>query len=298
MNYSQKYYLQKKAASQGLSLEEYLMRRGVNTGNNVTVAEPAVISFDKVTKLSEIDIPEGLLKFNKTGLVVDSLFSYEGGIGCGTNIMATGDPGVGKTTVLLHTMANLQLKNPSLKCLFVSGEMGRRQMFKYTQRFPIFGNLETIFMSDFTDYNSKDVLEQLFEQGYDYILIDSIAEIFEGVKEDAGLSQKEAEKWLIDLCVKQNKGENEREVYTTFFLIQQVTKAGVFVGSNKVKHLADAHMEMKKEGEREGGGTYMMFSKNRDGNAGIKFTYMLGNSEIQYGQLVEEREEVEVEEED
>jgi predicted ATP-dependent serine protease len=171
-------------------------------------------------------------------------------------------------------------------------------MHQYTQRFPIFGNIETIFMSDFMDYNSKDVLEQLYEQGYDYILVDSIAEVLEMVKEDAHMSQKEAEKWLIDLCVKHNKGENERKVYTSFFLIQQVTKAGVFVGGNKIKHMSDAHLEMKKEGAREGGGSYIMFSKNRDGQAGIKFTYMLGNSEIQYGQLVEEREEEEVEEED
>jgi hypothetical protein len=49
-------------------------------------------------------------------------------------------------------------------------------------------------------------------------------------------------------------------------------------------------MELKREGEREGGGTYIMFSKNRNGQAGIKFTYQLNNQDIHYGTLVEENE--------
>jgi DNA repair protein RadA/Sms len=234
-----------------------------------------------------------MLKINKTGLVLDTIFSYEGGVPVGTNIMATGDPGVGKTTVLLHTLASLQLKNPNLKCLFVCAEMSQIQMFKYTQRFPIFGNLETIFTSDFMNYNSKEVIEQLFKKGYDYILIDSIVEVLESVKEDASMSQSQAEKWLVDLCVEHNEANNELGKYTSFLLIQQVTKAGVFVGSNKIKHITDAHMELKREGEREGGGTYIMFSKNRNGQAGIKFTYQLNNQDIHYGTLVEEKEEEE-----
>jgi DNA repair protein RadA/Sms len=290
MTYTQKYYATKKAKDLGLTLEEYLVRK---SGQVMEPKVPQVIDFGKVVKLDHININSNMLKINKTGLVLDTIFSYEGGVPVGTNIMATGDPGVGKTTVLLHTLASLQLKNPNLKCLFVSGEMGRRQMFKYTKRFPIFGNLETIFMSDYMDYNSKDVLEQLFSKGYDYILIDSIAEILEAVKEDNGFSLKEAEKWLVDTCIKNNNAENIEGIHTAFFLIQQVTKSGVFAGSNKVKHLVDAHMEMKKEGDREGGGSYIMFSKNRDGQAGVKFTFTINSSDVYYGTLVEENQEEE-----
>ena len=205
--------------------------------------------------------------------------------------MCTGDPGVGKTTLLLHTLSNLQLQNKNLKCLFVCAEMSKIQMFKYMQRFPVFGNVETLFTSDYLNHNSKDVIEQLFEKGYDYVLIDSIVEVLEAVKEDAGMSQGQAEKWLIDLAVKNNEGNNERDVYTSFLLIQQVTKMGVFVGSNKLKHITDAHMEMKRESDRDGGGTYITFSKNRNGQAGERFGYQLSNNDIYYGTIVEEGEE-------
>lgn len=289
MNYSQMYYARRKAQELGISVEEYLARKGGQALNTLTPPKP--IDFDRVRKLESIHIDSGMLNQYKSGLIVDTLFSYEGGIPVGTNIMCTGDPGVGKTTVLLHTLSNLQKQNPGLKCLFVCAEMSKIQMFKYMQRFPVFGSVETIFTSDYLDCNMKDVIEQLYDKGYDYILVDSIVEILESVKEDAGMSQGQAEKWLIDICVRHNEGNNELNRFTTFLLIQQVTKAGVFVGSNKLKHITDAHMEMRRESDRDGGGTFITFSKNRNGQAGIRFGYQLTNNEIQYGTLVEEQEE-------
>jgi len=292
MNYSQMYYARRKAQELGITLEEYLQRKKNQSINTLT--QPRSIDLTKVKKLENIHIDSDMLSQYKSGLVVDTLFSYEGGIPVGTNIMCTGDPGVGKTTVLLHTLSNLQKNNPDLKCLFVCAEMSKIQMFKYMQRFPVFGNVETIFASDYLDSSMKSVIEGLFSKGYDYILVDSIVEVLEAVKEDAGMSQGQAEKWLIDICVKHNEGYNELKKFTTFLLIQQVTKAGVFVGSNKLKHITDAHMEMKREKEVHGGGTYIVFSKNRNGQAGLKFGYQLTNNEIQYGTLVEEQEEEEV----
>lgn len=294
MNYSQMYYAKKKAQEFGISVEEYLRRKNLSNSIEPTpVLPPPVINFDKVGRLQELNISSGMLNQFKTGQVIDNLFSYEGGVPVGTNIMCTGDPGVGKTTLLLHTLSCLQATNPDLKCLFISAEMSKIQMFKYTKRFPIFGNVETIFTTDYLDYNLKDVMEQLLHKGYDYILMDSIVEVLEAVKEDAGMSQGQAEKWLIDLTVGHNEGKNERGCYSTFLLIQQVTKAGVFVGSNKMKHITDAHLEMKRQSEREGGGTYLMFTKNRNGQSGIKFSYQLANNDIYYGQVTEEGEESE-----
>lgn len=286
MNYSQMYYARKKASQLGITLEQYLAQKG--NGTEFVPVEAKPVDFSRVRKLQDINIDSGLLNQYQTGLVVDTLFSYEGGIPVGTNIMCTGDPGVGKTTVLLHTLSNLQKKNPKLKCLFICAEMSKIQMFKYMQRFPIFGNVETIFTSDFMHSSMKDVIEQLLDKGYDYILVDSIVEILESVKEDAGMSQGQAEKWLIDICVQHNEGNNARKCFSSFLLIQQVTKSGVFVGSNKLKHITDAHMEMKRESDRDGGGSYIMFSKNRNGQAGIRFGYQLTNNEIHYGTLVED----------
>lgn len=294
LSYGQMYYAKLKAKELGITVDQYLAnkgKRGMTIKKGTKVAKSEEVSLDKVVRLSDLNVDENMLKCNSTGLIVDTIYSHEGGIPVGTNIMCTGSPGVGKTTVLLHTLANLQKKNKHLKCLFVCGEMSKIQMFKYMRRFPVFGEVTTVFSSDYLNHNFKDVLEKLMEEGYDYVLVDSIAEVLESVKEDNAMSQSAAEKWLIDLCVKNNEANNKRKAYTTFMLIQQVTKSGVFVGSNKMKHITDAHMEMLRDSERDGGATYIMFSKNRNGQAGIRFNYQLSNSEIDYGTMTFEESE-------
>ena len=294
LSYGQLYYAKLKAKQLGITVDEYLANKGKRVHiikKGTKVAKQEEVSLDKVVRLSDLNVDENMLKCNSTGLIVDTIFSHEGGIPVGTNIMCTGSPGVGKTTVLLHTLANLQKKNKHLKCLFVCGEMSKIQMFKYMRRFPVFGEVTTVFSSDYLNHNIKDVLEKLMEEGYDYVLVDSIAEVLESVKEDNAMSQSAAEKWLIDLCVKNNEANNKRKAYTTFMLIQQVTKSGVFAGSNKMKHITDAHMEMLRDSERDGGATYIMFSKNRNGQAGIRFNYQLSNNEIDYGTMTFEDSE-------
>jgi len=255
-----------------------------------TTYVPSVINFDQVTKLNRLDIDPRMMEQMISGLGnMDKFISYEGGIPAASNIMACGDPGVGKTTVLLDVLAGVA--NKGKKCLFISGEMGRKQMFKYTQRFPQFGIIDTLFMSDYLEYNTKDVVEQILERGYDLVLIDSIAEIIDGVRDDNQWDRKMAESWLVDICIRMNKGENKNNKYTSFLLIQQVTKSGVFVGSNKIKHLTDAMMELRRESERDGGGTYITFTKNRNGDAGLKMGYQISTGSIYYGAVSERVEE-------
>ena len=249
------------------------------------VSVPAKINFN-IVKLNNLDIDPKMMDTMSSGLAIDDLISDEGGVPCATNIMCIGDPGVGKTTVLLDLLASVQ--NKGRKCLFISGEMGKKQMFKYTQRFPQFGIVQTLFMSDYLEYNTKDVIEQVMNMGWDLILIDSIAEIIEGVRDDNKWDRKQAESWLVDLCIANNKGENIANKYSSYLLIQQVTKSGEFVGSNKLKHMTDAMMEMRRRSDRDGGGTYINFIKNRNGNVGMEFGYEIQNGYIYYGQVTTE----------
>jgi predicted ATP-dependent serine protease len=106
-----------------------------------------------------------------------------------------------------------------------------------------------------------------------------------GVRDDNGWDRKTAESWLVENCTKQNKGKNKENKFTSFLLIQQVTKAGEFVGSNKLKHMTDATLEMRREAEREGGGTYLEFTKNRNGNVAQRLSFNLGNRTLTYGQI-------------
>ena len=245
---------------------------------------PQRVNFDNLTTLDELDIDSRMLETMPSGIEeIDEFISHEGGIPCSTNIMIIGDPGVGKTSVLLDTLASIE--KSGRKCLFISGEMGRKQMFKYTKRFKQFGCVTTLFLSDYIEYNSKDVIEQVLDMGFDCVLMDSIAEVVDGVRDDNRWDRKTAESWLVDICVKNNKGENDEEKFTSFLLIQQVTKAGEFVGSNKLKHMTDATLEMRKESDRDGGGTYLEFTKNRNGSVNQRLSFSLMNSKIEYGMI-------------
>ena len=245
---------------------------------------PKVIDFKSLTRLNDLDIDPRMLETMPSGIeLVDEFISHEGGVPCSTNIMVIGDPGVGKTSILLDTLSSIE--KSGRKCLFISGEMGRKQMFKYTKRFKQFGCVTTLFLSDFLEFNSKDVVEQVLSKGFDCVLIDSIAEVVDSVRDDNRWDRKTAESWLVDTCVKNNKGENVEEKFTSFLLIQQVTKAGDFVGSNKLKHMTDAMLEMRKESDRDGGGTYLEFTKNRNGSVNKRLSFSLMNSEIEYGMI-------------
>ena len=48
-------------------------------------------------------------------------------------------------------------------------------MFKYTERFPHFGRINTLFTADYLEYNSKDVFEQILAQGWDCQQLDRLS---------------------------------------------------------------------------------------------------------------------------
>ena len=89
----------------------------------------------------------------------------------GTNTVVTGDPGVGKTTVLLDILADMN--NKGKKVLFVSGEMNQIDMVGYVKRFPKFGDVPILFLGDTDDEDPLEVLRSAFNVGYDCVLMGS-----------------------------------------------------------------------------------------------------------------------------
>ena len=81
------------------------LKRGRKPGSGVMRFKPVV------STMADFTYDKSLFTPMPTGKRVDSLFSSEGGLMKGTNYAFVGDPGVGKTTVLLDMMIRLIIIN-------------------------------------------------------------------------------------------------------------------------------------------------------------------------------------------
>ena len=171
----------------------------------------------KLVKMDNIKFNDDLFIPIKSKTIVDSLLSTEGGVFPGTNTVVIGDPGVGKSTVLLDLLA--QYHKDGKKVLFISGEMNEIDMYGYVKRYPSFGQLPIMFMNDYADC-PKEAVEQVLNEGYDVVLMDSWAEVTALVQDQQNWARKKVESWLLDLLEKNNKANNKANKHTAFICIQ------------------------------------------------------------------------------
>lgn len=231
----------------------------------------------KATRLSELQYDPKIFETMKTGTIVDTFFSNKGGIPRACNFIVVGDPGVGKSTIGLDIIANIGLsKEVPAKVLFISAEMNEIDMYEYMERYPKFGEIDIMFLGDYADENPKLAIEEMLATGYDLVLGDSFVEIQETIKEACFMTTSASEKWLLDLMGTHNKGGNKSKAYTTFLMIQQMTKGGTFVGSNKLKHMTSGMLEIRFSTEGNvASPRYIEFSKNRRGDVQKKLFFNL-----------------------
>ena len=207
-----------------------------------------------------------------TGTVLDQILCSYSGLPQGVNYMIVGDPGVGKTTIILDMMSNIQKQYPQLHILFISAEMNEIDLAIYVQRFPKFGDLDILFVESNFDEDSHnwEQLTQVLQGGWDIVAIDSFHELQGIIKEEENITQKRAESMLLQLIKQHNKAANDRSVNTTFLTIQQVTKSGAFIGSNRLKHSITAMMELRLDNPKNiYSDRYVTFSKHRRGSVGV-----------------------------
>ena len=228
--------------------------------------------------MCDINFDPSLFINFSTNTELDSVLSSQRGLPRGVNYMIIGDPGVGKTTIILDMLANLQKVNPKLIILFISAEMNEIDLAIYVKRYPKFQYLNILFVeSDCSiDTHNWDTVSKVLTQGWDIVAIDSFYELQSVIKEEENIKLKEAESRILTIIKRQNKGENSRNVNTTFITIQQVTKSGAFVGSNRLKHMITAMMELRLENKKNiYSDRFIVFSKHRRGDVGVRLYYNL-----------------------
>lgn len=215
-----------------------------------------------------------------SGTVLDELLCSYRGLPKGVNYMIIGDPGVGKTTIILDLLSNIRGANPGIRVLFISAEMNEIDLAIYVQRFPKFQDLDILFIE--ANYEEEgaghnlETVKEILGRGWDIVAIDSFYELQGIIKEEENLTLKKAESILLSIIKQQNKAVNDRGVNTTFLTIQQVTKAGHFIGSNRLKHAITAMLELRLENPKNVySDRYAVFSKHRRGDVGVRLYYDL-----------------------
>lgn len=234
-----------------------------------------------IVKMRDITFDRGLFINYHTGTVLDELLCSYNGLPKGVNYMIIGDPGVGKTTIILDMLANIGKLEPGARILFISAEMNEIDIAIYVQRYPKFNDIDILFIEGGFDESSHcfEKVSNILEQGWDIVAIDSFHELQGVVKEEENVTLKKAESMLLSLIKQQNKAHNDRGVNTTFLTIQQVTKTGAFVGSNRLKHMITAMMELRLDNAKNiYSNRYIVFSKHRRGDVGVKLYYNLSTT--------------------
>lgn len=175
-----------------------------------------------------------------------------GGIVPGSLILVGGDPGIGKSTLLLQVCQSLARKEK--KVLYISGEESLRQIKLRAQRMGEF--TERLFLLCETNL---EFIKEAIEQGKpETVVIDSIQTMYsEDVASAPGsVSQvREATNTLMHLA----KGLN-----ITIFIVGHVTKEGTVAGPRVLEHMVDTVLYF--EGDRHASYRILRGVKNRFGS--------------------------------
>jgi len=235
-----------------------------------------------ISPLKNTEINDSMFESLKTGKNIDHILSSEGGIMRGTNTVVTGEPGIGKSTIVLDILSELHVKG--YKVLFINIEMSKMDMLFFCKRFPKFLEIPVLHLSEYSDDNPQDILSDVFQIGFDCIAIDSMVELVEHYIEYFKITPKSANSIILDLFKYHNEGNNSSKIYTSFLILQQLTKGGIFVGTNKLKHLTTAMLELKYT-DKTKTSRYLEFSKNRRNSIGETLEFVLAYNSITYGSL-------------
>lgn len=235
----------------------------------------------EIVKMRDVRFEPGLFVNYRSGTVLDNLLCSYQGLPKGVNYMVIGDPGVGKTTIILDLIANIERQAAGTRILFISAEMNEIDLAVYVQRYPKFGDLNIMFVESDFDGNRHHLkeIEAVLQRGWDIVAIDSFYELQGIVKEEEDITMRLAETKLLSLIKRHNKAENDTRTNTTFLTIQQVTKSGAFIGSNRLKHMITAMMELRLDNPKNiYSDRYVVFSKHRRGDVGVKLYYSLSST--------------------
>ena len=191
-----------------------------------------------------------------------------GGVVPGSMVLIGGDPGIGKSTLLLQVSGSLS--DQGGKLLYVSGEESANQIKMRAQRLGVSGS--EFYLYPETDMGS--ILQNIEDLKPDYVIIDSVQtmQMPEVASADGCVAQIREVTAALMQVAKTNG--------ITIFIVGHVTKGGAIAGPKILEHMVDTVLYFEGDMHR----TYRILRavKNRFGS-----TNEIGVFEMRDGGLVE-----------
>ena len=202
------------------------------------------VAYSEIESQDEVRIASGVTEFDRV---------LGGGIVPGTLVLIGGDPGIGKSTLLLQVADQLSAHGATV--LYVSGEESERQIKLRGERLGI--KATNLYLLPET--NLENIFHEVERLKPTAIVVDSIQTVFSAMIESApgSVSQvREAAHQFLLLAKKRT---------IPVFLIGHITKDGSIAGPKALEHVVDTVLYF--EGERHHNHRIVRAVKNRFGAA-------------------------------
>ena len=215
-----------------------------------SAAEPGNAGFKRVNKPQQITgiSYENQPRFNAADAELNRVLG--GGIVPGSLILIGGEPGIGKSTLMLQIATALK----KLRVLYVSGEESEQQIKMRADRMQ--GVSENCYI--LTETNIQNIFQQIEELQPQLLIIDSIQTLHTSYVESAAGSISQVRECTSDLM------KFAKESGVPVFLIGHITKEGSIAGPKVLEHMVDTVLQF--EGDRHLSYRILRTTKNRFGS--------------------------------
>ena len=204
----------------------------------------SALPFTEIEPQDDVRVPSGLDEFDRV---------LGGGIVPGTLVLIGGDPGIGKSTLLLQVADRLSHSGTTV--LYVSGEESERQIKLRGERLRV--EARNVYLLPET--NLENIASEIDRLKPGAVIVDSIQTVFSSLLESAPGSVSQvrevAQQFLV---LAKNRG-------VPVFLIGHITKEGSLAGPKALEHIVDTVLYF--EGERHHNHRIVRATKNRFGAA-------------------------------
>jgi len=251
---------------------------------NTSVPDWKVSSSTQQRANKPVEIPDIVFSEEQRMLTPDKEFNrvLGGGIVAGSLVLIGGEPGIGKSTLMLQ----LALSMPNLKILYISGEESDRQIKmraerlapEESQKLKVESqksgdeNIKSEFGKGcyiLTETSTQNIFKQIEQLEPDLVVVDSIQTLHSSHIESTPGSVSQVRECTAELL------RFAKESSTPVFLIGHITKDGMIAGPKILEHMVDTVLQF--EGDRHHVYRILRAVKNRFGSASELGIYeMLG----------------------